>query len=63
MTKSCSYHKRISRGCFWIRLTCRCTHHILKCKVDRLTSIVLLDGYREIMIVVYRIRCVARGCM
>lgn len=57
MTKSCSYHTRISRGCFWIRITIRCTYHISKCKVDRLTPTVLLDGCCEIMKVVNKMCC------
>ena len=57
MSKSCSYHTRISRGCFWIRITIRCTYHILKCKVDRLTTTVLLDGCCEIMKVANNMCC------
>lgn len=57
MTKSCSCHTRISRGCFWLRITIRCTYHILKCKVHRLTPTVLLNGCCEIMKVVNKMCC------
>ena len=62
MTKLCSDHTRISRGCFWIRITFMCTDHILKCKVDRLASTVLLDGYCEFMKVVYKMCCKGIVC-